>query len=171
MRKLLLAIGLVGLTLALTTPAAVAGANASASHSLRTGTTCKSPTYTGGGGAPIVLAVTCSNHRVTGGSASTNFDNGFWDPIPITWATGQQTYVAWTMTQVTGTDEHESAAHSCQAIAIFPHDGVIEYDMTGTVTSDGTGGLPVGSTVTAEECVDIDQGIAGMEPGSKLVFS
>lgn len=168
MRKLLLVVGLVGLVVALTTPLAVAGASAAASRSPKTGTTCKLPTYSGY--PDITLDVACSNPKVTGGSGSIPFLDGFWQSLPITWGNGEQTGVDWTITQVTGTDEHESKAHACQATAIFPHDGVIEYDVTGIVTSDQTGGLPVGSTVTAEECDDIDQGVMAMEPGSKLVI-
>jgi len=166
MRKLVLASGLAGLMLTLVGPPVVAGASGAPGHLVRMGTRCKAPANS----IYVILDMTCSNPKVTGGSGSFDFTGGFTLPTTIDWANGKATTVAWTSTQVTGPDEREGKAKSCLVSPLMAHDGVIEYDVTGTVTSDNTGGLPVRSTATAEECLDLDAGYFYMEPGSKLVI-
>ena len=91
--------------------------------------------------------------KITGGS-------GTWDYNTITWANGKTTSTSVTVTPVTGSDEREKK--SCPS-------GEQEYILSGTVTADTTGRIPVGGPIDGEACQNMYQAESN-ERGNRFTF-
>ncbi len=122
-----LAVSTAGLAAALTF-AAPAAAKTS-------GVTCK---HISGSGT-LASLTNCSGASHTGGSGTLPLSN----PSTIAWANGKTTTVSPFSQTLASPDESEK--YSCPA-------GTTEYNLSGTVSADTTGVIPVGSTLSAEIC-------------------